>query len=403
MAGSACFLGNIMNDQGGMVAAASWPGAEQPVQKLQYDGTIGALYWIFIKNLLLNIITLTIYRFWGKTNLRRYAWSHTSLQGQRFEYTGRGGELFMGFLIVVIFYVVITLLLTVASLAFGTETQMIGRVLLPVFLVYFIFVAQYAAQNYRLTRTLWSGIRGGMTGSAWQYGIKAFLFTLLNLVTLNLATPWVTLRLAEDRFNHSYFGNAKASLQASAKSVYLSFILGFVFTLIGVFVLLLVLGGLAYAVIMAFDLMPLIQQILQATKAGVPADLTEVQKQQLFGLGFAFLLLFYLGLALIALIAYAPYIAALFRTVANNLQLAELRFSSEVTAGNYIGLWLGNFLLVILTFGLGFPIAVHRSIKFFVNRVTIHGELDVDRLQQTTLDRPRFGEGLLEAFDPGFF
>src|SRR5918995_781358 len=94
---ASAFWGDAMNDQGGVVAAASWPSAGQPVQKLQYDGRIGALYWIFIKNLLLNIITLSIYRFWGKTNIRRYAWSHTSLQDQRFEYTGRGGELFVGF------------------------------------------------------------------------------------------------------------------------------------------------------------------------------------------------------------------------------------------------------------------------------------------------------------------
>src|SRR6266511_2976791 len=108
-----------MNDQGGVVAASSWPSAGQPVQKLEYDGRIGALYWIFIKNLLLNFITLTIYRFWGKTNIRRYAWSHTSLQGQRFEYTGRGGELFVGFLIVIGFYVFGIILFTVLTLALG--------------------------------------------------------------------------------------------------------------------------------------------------------------------------------------------------------------------------------------------------------------------------------------------
>ena len=391
-----------MNDKGGVVVASSWPSAGQPVQKLEYDGSIGALYWIFIKNLLLNIITLSVYRFWGKTNVRRYAWSHTSLQGQRFEYTGRGGELFIGFLIVVAFYVVGITLFTVASLAVGTEAEIIGRVLVGVLLVYFIFVAQYAAQNYRLTRTLWSGIRGGMTGSAWKYGVKAFLLSLLNLVTLNLATPWVTLRLAEERFNHSYFGNAKASLQASAKSVYLSFILGFVFTILGMVLAALIASGVAYAIIMAFDMMPLIQQLLQASETGVPIELTEEQKTQFGLLMAAAVLTFYFGIALVAVIAFAPYVAALFRTIANNLQLAELRFSSEVTAWSYIKLWIGNILLVLLTFGLGLPIAVHRSIRFFCDRVTIHGELDVGRLQQTTLDRPKFGEGLLEAFDPGF-
>jgi uncharacterized membrane protein YjgN (DUF898 family) len=391
-----------MNDQGDVVTTASWPSAGQPVQKLEYDGRLGALYWIFIKNLLLNIITLSIYRFWGKTNLRRYAWSHTSLQGHRFEYTGRGGELFIGFLIVVAFYVVGIILFTVTSLAAGAAAEIVGRILVGILLIYFIFVAQYAAQNYRLTRTLWSGIRGGMTGSAWKYGVKAFLLSLLNLITLNLATPWVTLRLAEERFNHSYFGNAKASLQASAKSVYLSFILGFVFTIVGMIVVMLIVAGAAYAIILAFDMMPLLQELQQASASGIPTDMTEEQERQVGLLIIAVVLLFYLGLAFVAIVAFAPYMAAMFRTIANNLQLAELRFSSEVTAWSYIKLWIGNVLLVVLTFGLGLPIVVHRSIRFFCDRVTIHGELDVGRLQQTTLERPKFGEGLLEAFDPGF-
>jgi uncharacterized membrane protein YjgN (DUF898 family) len=391
-----------MNDQGAIVAAGSMPGAGQSVQKLEYDGTLGALYWIFIKNLLLNIVTLSFYRFWGKTNVRRYAWSHTSLQGQRFEYTGRGGELFVGFLIVVVFYAVAAILLNIAILSVGELAGLIGQFAAIVLIVYFIFVAQYAAQNYRLTRTLWSGIRGGMTGSAWGYGVKAFLFMLLNAITLNLAAPWTTLRLAEDRFKHSYFGNAKASLQAPAGPLYLTFILGFVFTIVGMIVVALIAGGVAYAMIMAFDMMPLLQEFQQAQESGVGIEPTEEQQGQIALLIFVSVFIFYIGLALVAILAFAPYTAALFRAVANNLQLAELRFSSEVTAWSYISLWLGNILIVVLTLGIGFPIAVHRSIRFFVDRVAIHGELDVDRLQQTSLERPKFGEGLLEAFDPGF-
>jgi uncharacterized membrane protein YjgN (DUF898 family) len=131
--------------------------------------------------------------------------------------------------------------------------------------------------------------------------------------------------------------------------------------------------------------------------------LTDQQKIEVGVFVIAMVIMFYFGLALVAIAAFAPYMAALFRVIANNLQLAELRFASEVTAWRYIRLWVGNLLWVVLTFGLGFPVAVHRSIRFFADRVTIHGELDVGRLQQTTLDRPKFGEGLLEAFDPGFF
>jgi uncharacterized membrane protein YjgN (DUF898 family) len=391
-----------MNDQGGVVAAGSWPSAAQPVQKLHYDGRIGALYWIFIKNLLLNIITLSIYRFWGKTNLRRYAWSHTTLQGQRFEYTGRGGELFVGFLIVVGFYAVAAIAFTVATLVLGPSLEVIGQLIFVVLILYLVFVAQYAAQNYRLTRTLWSGIRGGMTGSAWKYGIKGFLFMLLNLVTLNLAAPWTNLRLTEDRFNHSYFGNTKASLQASAKPLYLPFILGFIGVLVGIG---LWFGAIWLAISSsgALDqIMPILQEMHDAELAGREPDLSEEQVGTYISFFLSVGLAAYLGIAIIAILAFAPYMAALFRAIADNLQLAELRFSSEVTAWSYISLWIGNLLWVLLTLGLGFPVAVHRSLKFFSDRIAIHGELDVGRLQQTTLDRPKFGEGLLEAFDPGF-
>ena len=391
-----------MNDQGGVVEFSKRPGAEQPVQKLEYDGGLGALYWIFIKNFFLNIITLTIYRFWGKTNLRRYAWSHTTLQGQRFEYTGRGGELFIGFLIVVALYVVGLIAFAIINFVLGPAFDVLSRLVLGVVIVYLIFVAQYAAQNYRLTRTLWSGIHGGMTGSAWRYGVKGFLLTLLNIVTLNLATPWITLRLAEDRFNNSYFGNAKASLQASAKPLYPTFILGFVGSIIGVVLLTLIIGAIGYAFVQANDLMPVIEEFGRASEEGRDPNVSEAQQGQFFLLIFVGVVAFYIGIAIIGIITFAPYMAALFRAIANNLQLAELRFSSEVTAWRYISLWLGNLLIVLVTLGLGFPIAVHRSIRFFCDRVTIHGEVDVGRLQQSPLERPKFGEGLLEAFDPGF-
>jgi uncharacterized membrane protein YjgN (DUF898 family) len=396
-------LGEIdMSDQGGFGAAAGWSGAGQPVQKLEYDGRIGVLYGIFIKNLLLNIITLSIYRFWGKTNLRRYAWSHMTLQGHRFEYTGRGGELFIGFLIVIGFYIVFFLSTAIVGLVAGDFGKAIGPLLLAVFIPYLIFVAQYAAQNYRLTRTLWCGIRGGMTGSAWRYGVKAYLFALLSVITLNLAMPWTSMRLTEDRFNHSYFGNAKASLQAPAGPLYPTFILGFVLSIIGVVLLVAIGYFVVMPIIHSTDLAVIMAEMNAAEEAGRRPDLSGEQMTLFYTFLIALLFAFYLGMAFIAIAAFAPYMAAQFRQIANNLTIADVRFASQVTAMRYIGLWMGNLLWVVLTLGLGFPVAVHRTLKFFADRVELHGTLDTARLAQTTLDQPKFGEGLLEAFDPGF-
>ena len=48
----------------------------------------------------------------------------------------------------------------------------------------------YRARRYRLTRTIWRGVRFWMTGSGWSYAWRAGLWTLLVIVTLGLALPW---------------------------------------------------------------------------------------------------------------------------------------------------------------------------------------------------------------------
>ena len=45
-----------------------------------------------LKNGLLNIVTLTLWRFWGKTEVRRRVWSGVRLNDEAFEYTGRGSN-----------------------------------------------------------------------------------------------------------------------------------------------------------------------------------------------------------------------------------------------------------------------------------------------------------------------
>src|SRR5260370_24531500 len=47
----------------------------------------------------LELVTLGFYRFWLATDIRRYLWSHTEIDGDAAEYTGRGKELLIGFLV----------------------------------------------------------------------------------------------------------------------------------------------------------------------------------------------------------------------------------------------------------------------------------------------------------------
>ncbi|MGE0007689.1 MAG: DUF898 family protein [Parvibaculaceae bacterium] len=45
---------------------------------------------IALVNAALFVLTLTVYRFWAKTNVRRHIWSCVHINGEPLEYTGRG-------------------------------------------------------------------------------------------------------------------------------------------------------------------------------------------------------------------------------------------------------------------------------------------------------------------------
>ena len=61
-------------------------------RRLEYDGARGPVAKIAVSNALLTLVTLGVYRFWGKTRVRRYLWSRASFLGDRAEYTGTGGS-----------------------------------------------------------------------------------------------------------------------------------------------------------------------------------------------------------------------------------------------------------------------------------------------------------------------
>jgi uncharacterized membrane protein YjgN (DUF898 family) len=370
-------------------------GGAAKIQKLSYSGRVGALYWIFIKIILLNLVTLAIYRFWGKTRLRRYVWSQMELQGERLEYTGTGIELFLGFLFVIGLFIIAYSALIVSTITLGSSSpiSIVISVILPLAFLYLPMVAVYAAQRYRLTRTLWRGIRGGMSGSAWTYGLRAVGYSLVITLTAGVATPWAQMRLIEQRFNNSYFGDAKASLQASSAPVYLGFLLGF-----AAFVILLVL--FCAALWFGFDLGTLFMNLFgNHTDPGVP-DTERVRASLMF---LAVYLIFILGISVIGIFSFSWYAAAFFKAVAAGLRFDNLTFRSAMSAWDYFRFWIGNILIMVVTLGFGFPVVVNRGLRFFANRLEIIGEIDVDRLKQNTMPKPKTGEGLLETFDAGFW
>lgn len=202
-------------------ANATLEGADAPpvAPRLTTDASSLRLLGIIGVNLLLTIVTLGFYRFWGRTRIREYLWRHTSVLGDRFEYTGTGGELLRGFLRAVLVFAplfavagLLTFFLPVIGTAITSGIYVVSGLL--------GYAARYGARRYRLSRTRWRGIRGTQTGSPWAYARLAIWTGLLSALTLGLYTPYRRMRLTAFEVNNMYFGDRAPHFDGDGRDLF---------------------------------------------------------------------------------------------------------------------------------------------------------------------------------------
>jgi uncharacterized membrane protein YjgN (DUF898 family) len=353
---------------------------------LEYDGTTGELCKIFFTNLLFNVLTLGFYRFWGTTKLRRYVWSHMRFQDERFEYTGTGAELFKGFSLacMVIGGAWLAAHLGQSILLLATHSKLIAA--LPAFALFLLLAvlkasARYGAERYRLSRTMWRGIRGGMTGSAIGYGVRATLYFALCVVSLFQLVPWTSMRLAERRISTARFGSAEFRFEGRAAKVYGAYLL----TALGYAVLL----GVAFALF----LKPMYHAL---------HDMRLTHAKHLPIAFWGNLLGTYVSFVAGAWLVKSLYLVAMARHIAGNTSFGGmLSLSSTISVSGWIKLMGGNFLLLIVTLGLGYPLALQRSLRYLSDNLHAQGYVDPAALNQSTLREPTMGEGMLNLLDHG--
>jgi len=177
-----------------------------------FSGDRGEFFRLTARGTALELVTVGFYRFWLATDIRRHLWSHTMVDGDAAEYTGRGKELLIGFLFALAILVPIYLTYFLISVEAERFTAFAGFPLVIAFYAFGQF-AIYRARRYRLTRTVWRGVRFWMDGSGWAYAWRAMLWGLLVVLTLGLALPWREAALERYKMRHSYYGELQGSFE----------------------------------------------------------------------------------------------------------------------------------------------------------------------------------------------
>lgn len=378
--GSAPYAPRQTADGFGAPASGHQHGSGGQQIGVAWAGSPWDLVGLSFVNFFLSIITLGIYSFWGRTEVRRRIWSSVRLDGEPLAYTGTGKELFLGFLFaMLIVFLPVFVALTVAAVVLGPNSAGYVVVTLIVYALFFLLmgVAIYRAQRYRLTRTEWRGIRGGLSGSATSYAWHWIWTGLLIGPTLGWIVPWRANRLQQHMTRDTTFGHKNFGYEGSASGLYGPFA---VLWIGGIVVFIAVLGVIT---LINPSSMPLPGQ-----QPRPPSPWQVVTT----------LLVILFAITLMSVVG-AWYRSRTFNVFAWYTGFDQARFKLNTTPMGLIGLVISNFFITMLSLGILAPVAQARAAKYLVDRLSIEGTIDVDAILQSQAALGRGGEGMAQVLD----
>lgn len=318
--------------QAGGTSPAPTGRVEHPVE---FHGTAGEFFGIWIVNVLLSIVTLGIYGAWAKVRTKKYFYGQTSIDSHNFDYHATGLQIFIGRVIVVL-----ALILLGASQFISIFLYMALILVLLVVLPFIIIRAlrfNARVSSYRNVRFNFDGTYGGGF-------IAYFLLPIANIFTLYLATPFVTRQANRFTVNGHEFGDRPFSFDSQIGPYYKAFL----FPLFA-FIAFLVVAGILGAGVFAGA----------AAMGGAPNEAAMV----------SLVLFVYLGLFVIVVPAALYYAACVRNIIFNNAVLdGRHTFRSEVNPFRYAWIIISNTIAAIFTLGLLIPWGRVRLAKYLASK-----------------------------------
>ncbi len=318
------------------------PGLSREAGRLQdhrarYHGQGGELFPLYLKNILLTLFTLGIYRFWAEVEVRKYHYRHTEFLGGRFDYHATGKERLLGFckgLLVILPLAGLAYLLFRWAVGSGFGEAAFSVTFLGVYAVMALLrpLIIVGTMAFRLSRTSWNNMRFHFTGRVGElYGIFLRDFFLM-IITLGLYNFWHQANVMRYQRENSQIGGVPFRYGGS--------------------------GG------------------------------------DLLGISFVGIFLSYITLGI-----YFPwFVARLMRYHIEQTTFQGARFRSSLTGGQVLGTGLACIFQIVFTLGIGMPWAIARWRRLITDTTSAYGVIDPSRLAGSFDGKANaFAEGLGEA------
>jgi len=201
-------------------APSAFATPEAQPGRFEFTGEGAALLILYVKLVLLSIVTLGIYSFWGRTAIRRYIWSNLRFAGQPFDYHGTGKELFLGWLKLIGLLLALSLAGALISLTSTEDLVPVLAVIYVLGLLLLVPLAIHGALRFRWSRTSWQGRRFSYKGDFVQLTTILIPGILLSAVTLTLYLPYFLTNMRRYITENTWYGGQQLLFDGDGKDVF---------------------------------------------------------------------------------------------------------------------------------------------------------------------------------------
>ena len=338
---------------------------------VEFHGTTGEYFRIWIVNLALTIATLGIYSAWATVRKLRYFYGQTEIDGGRFDFHAQPVAILIGRLI------------ALGMLAAYYFSGYISP-LLPIAVIVLIFLLVpwlvVRSRIFRLRNTSYRNVRFNFR-PAYGDAVSAFYGgALVSVISLGLATPVAIYWKNRFVVDNSALGKSSFRLLSAAGDFFGIFFRTIGLALLGLFAVALFAGALGF-------LVPGLVPAPDESSEGAAEVASLVFSLPVFLLYFAIFV----------------YSQVRHRNlVYNTSEIEATRFSSTLSVRTMLWLYLSNAIAIISTVGLATPWAQIRMARYRASRTTVLLADDWDAIVADAADGgSAAGDAIGDAFDVG--
>ena len=387
------------------------------MQALRFEGSGMEYFKIWIVNVLLTIVTAGLYYPWAKVRNHRYFYANSTLDGKNFEYHATGKQLFIGYLIALLLFIIY-----VVIQQFSPEGSIAIAVLLFLAIPWII----WRSMKFNMRMSSYSNVRfgfeGTLGGSYFNFLVLPFLLLLsvyiapiaafilgksggesvvgilvpvLAIIAFGIAIymySFLKKKNATYILNGTRYGQGEFETNLKTKKFLIILLKTIGFAILGMFAFFTILSVVAAMVIGA--------EGLQSFQEGMedPEQIKELMKGPMLGIMIGVI---YLMMIFGSMLVMAYSLTRQRKYVYENTTLDEkITFASTLKARSLIWVMISNLIVIILTLGFAIPWAKVRMARLMLEHTEVSTDEGFDTyVTQKQKEESSLGEQIGDAFD----